>query len=1022
MKLRQLGPQQFERVCLLLDEALDLPPAHREPWRRELATREPELSDLLTQLLDHVAAGSPGKGPETGALVADALARVETVEPPPRQGQRIGPYRVLHLLGRGGMGTVWLAERADGLFERRVALKVLHPGLAGHAMAERFARERSILAGLQHPHIARLLDAGITDDGQPYLALEHVEGTPLDAFCDARRLALSERIALMQQVTAAVQYAHQALVIHRDLKPANILVTPAGQVRLLDFGIAKLVSGEQAADETELTRQGGRAFTLDYAAPEQIGGRPMNTASDVYSLGVILYALLCGQRPYRLVRDTRGALEEAILSHEPVAPSQREITPACAAARRATPARLRKALAGELDTLVARAMKKDPAERYPTAEALQQDLQRWQRGEPLQARPDSALYRLRKFVGRHKARVAAASAAALLLAGAAAVSLGQAQRARAQSLVAEQQAQRAQAVQRFLLDIFTANSEQQPDPQQARQTTARELLDVGAAKVQAGVAALPPQVQEEVLETLGSMYAQLRLHDDAARMRWQRVQALRQAYGPADVRVARALLAYANDVSESQQRDRAPAALAQAQSVLDAAGDHASGTRGWVWLQSARLQQYLSLARMRGDADRALAHFRAHPEGWSLFHALQAAARARYLAGDFGGALALHHEALAEAERRHSGPSAWLVTPWVQVAEAQAGLLHLDAAEQGLRRALALSRQLNGAAGSGSLQTQAKLGGLLHWSGRRAEGLALLDEALATLRGEGTRADPNALAAVDRFRGAALVADGRLLEGEKHLAAEVADLRAHYPDSLPLSRTLLLHAEALTALGRYDASRAALDEAMRLWLTTSANVARPSMTNRYLLARARLFLDSGEPARALAELDGIAALDAGASDSERVDHIRTGAMRAQALLQQGAAAAALPIAQQAALAFEGLPLRQRLPLIEAEVQAQLGRALAATGNALGARVPLERALVLRREHGYASSPWLAQAQVALADNLLRLGERRSARELLARARELFATHAELGPHFTASLPGVMAQAEPGSRATRRQKT
>ena len=310
MSLRDLPPAEFAHLSALMDEALDRPVHEREHWIDALAQREPGAAELLRSLVASASANADGFL-ETREVIERHLQR-DRPEAPSLVGESIGPWRVLRPLGRGGMGTVWLAERADGLFQRRVALKLVHQHLA-QAAAERFAREREILAALDHPNIARLLDAGFAPDGRPYLALEHVEGEALTVWSDAHRLPVRERVGLFLQVTRAVAFAHANLVIHRDLKPSNILVNADGQARLLDFGIAKLVrTGEPEA--TAVTQLAGPAFTPDYASPEQIVGGVVTTTSDVYALGVVLYELLCGARPYRLARATRAALEEAILA------------------------------------------------------------------------------------------------------------------------------------------------------------------------------------------------------------------------------------------------------------------------------------------------------------------------------------------------------------------------------------------------------------------------------------------------------------------------------------------------------------------------------------------------------------------------------------------------------------------------------------------------------------------------------------------------------------------------------------
>jgi WD40 repeat protein/serine/threonine protein kinase len=406
-----VSPAQSARLLALLDESLDLGPAEQETWLARLESTEPELAPLLRKLLtaqDRMAA--------QGFLeTLSPLSEPSPAAEPELIGKQLGPYRIVSLLGHGGMGSVWLAERADGLFNRQVALKLIRSSLTGRVMAERFSREREILASLSHPNIARLFDAGFAADGQPYLALEYIPGIPLKTYCDEHRLTVNARLELFRQVLAAVQYAHARLVIHRDLKPSNILVTEDGQVHLLDFGIAKLLP-EGAAQETELTRLGGLAMTPDYAAPEQVTGAPVTIAADIYSLGVMLYELCSGERPYHLPRDTRGALEEAILNSEPVPFSRGNMSPSAAANRGTTPRKLAKALGGDLETIVAKSLKKLPAERYPTAIAFSDDLGRFLRGDVVTAQRDSLGYRTVKYVRRNRLGLGIAALLVLALA------------------------------------------------------------------------------------------------------------------------------------------------------------------------------------------------------------------------------------------------------------------------------------------------------------------------------------------------------------------------------------------------------------------------------------------------------------------------------------------------------------------------------------------------------------------------------------------------------------------------------
>ena len=407
------SPSKFSRIAKLLDESHEMSAFEREAWLADLERSDAASAAVLRDIF--AAQASP-----SGVFLEDRLMFGPTLTSTSQAdsaliGKQFGPYRALSLLGQGGMGSVWLAERVDGLFTRQVALKLVHPALMGRVMTERMSREREILAGLDHPGIARLLDAGIAPDGQPYLALEHVAGSPFPAYCDAHRLPIRARLQLFRQILGAVQYAHAHLVIHRDLKPSNILVTADGQVKLLDFGIAKLLS-EGEARETELTRLGGQALTPEYAAPEQIARNPITTAADVYSLGVMLYELLTGERAHRPARDSRGALEEAILCADPVPPSRIQPSDSAAAARATTAKRLSRMLKRDLDTITLKALKRSAAERYPTTNAFDEDIARYLRGDVVLAQRDRLAYRVLKFVRRHRLGIAVASVVLLALA------------------------------------------------------------------------------------------------------------------------------------------------------------------------------------------------------------------------------------------------------------------------------------------------------------------------------------------------------------------------------------------------------------------------------------------------------------------------------------------------------------------------------------------------------------------------------------------------------------------------------
>lgn len=411
--LRDLTPEQFSKISRLLDESLELAPGERQIWLAKLSQHDPAPAEILRGLFASEDEPEAQRFMTEPAAIASALVSAGGRSLIDR---RFGPYKVLSLLGQGGMGSVWLAERTDGLFTRQVALKLVHPTL-GPMLQERFSREREILVSLNHRHIARLFDAGITEDGLPYLALEYVAGASLTRYCDDHVLRVMARLQLFRQVLSAVQYAHANLVIHRDLKPSNILVNEQDEAQLLDFGIAKLLREGSATSETELTQLGGRPFTPEYASPEQISGSPVTIAADVYALGVILYELLTGVRPYQLKRNSRGALEEAILLADAVAPSRAELSGAAAAARGTTVRKLAKSLAGDLDTIALKALKKAPSERYATVNALDEDIARFLRGDVVLAQPDSVGYRLRKFMRRHQLGIVTAAVLLATLTG-----------------------------------------------------------------------------------------------------------------------------------------------------------------------------------------------------------------------------------------------------------------------------------------------------------------------------------------------------------------------------------------------------------------------------------------------------------------------------------------------------------------------------------------------------------------------------------------------------------------------------
>ena len=481
-----MTPERWAEVGRLFDAAQGVAPEGREAFLESQCDGDSELKaevrSLLASLeasesfLEQPAAGDPRQSPAV-----------------PRS--RVGSYELLEEIGRGGMGVVYKAVRRDQGFERFVAVKLVKRGMDTDFILRRFESERRILAGLDHPNIARVLDGGSTEDGLPYFVMELIEGVNILEYCEQRDLGVTERLSLFRQACSALQYAHQRLVIHRDVKPSNILVTAEGVAKLLDFGLAKVLAreGDGTVDRT-LTAL--RLLTPEYASPEQFRGEELTTASDVYSFGVVLYELLTGERPYRLKTRSPEEVSGAVLNQEPDRPSSR--------------ARLHR----DLDAIVMMALRKEPARRYASAEQLSEDIRRHLEGLPVKATPDSFGYRSGKFVRRHKGSVAAAVLIAASLVGGLGLALWQMRLARSERDHARLEAARAQQVSAFLRSLFESSY---PRRSKGEKLTAQDLLDAGAARVDRELAQ-QPDLQASMLALLGSVYLELRLIDQAEPM------------------------------------------------------------------------------------------------------------------------------------------------------------------------------------------------------------------------------------------------------------------------------------------------------------------------------------------------------------------------------------------------------------------------------------------------------------------------------------------------------------------------
>ena len=516
-----MDQERWARINEIFHQACERAPAERDAFLRSMCAGDTELHDAVRTLLDQDARAE-------GALAGVVLGALDRLPVQFGPGSRVGPYRIVRELGRGGMGAVYLAERADEQFEQRVALKLIKPGLDTEQILKRFRAERQILARLQHANIARLLDGGVTEEGNPFFAMEHVDGVRIDDYCAAHGLGVDERLALFRAVCGAVMYAHTQLIVHGDLKPANMLVGADGQVRLLDFGLARVLTEEPGSEQTQA---GFRALTPAYASPEQVRGERVGTATDVYALGVILYELLAGVRPYELDSASAQDVERIVCTTQPEPPSARATAVTTSADGGAAALRLRRRLKGDLDVICLKALRKEPERRYGSVEAMLADIERHQRGFPVLARPDSAGYRVGRFVSRHRTGMGVGVAILIAVSGLVGFYTwrlaGERDRARLEATRAEQ-------VSQFLKELFAVS-----DPRESggETITARELLDKGADRLDTELVD-QPEIRASMMRLIGDVYAGLGLNTRARTLLERALAEHRRLHGPVHAEVA----------------------------------------------------------------------------------------------------------------------------------------------------------------------------------------------------------------------------------------------------------------------------------------------------------------------------------------------------------------------------------------------------------------------------------------------------------------------------------------------------
>jgi len=891
---------------------LDLPVTERGAWLARLQADDAPVKPWLERLLRSSTAAEsvdfmvpPLIGPEGDTW---------------REGDQVGPYQLRAPLGYGGMGVVWRASRADDGPAREVALKLPHAEMLSGPFRSRFRRERDVLAGLNHPHIAALYDAGITLDGHPYMALELVTGQPITAACTAAKANLQRRITLIEQVLDALSYAHQRLIVHRDIKPSNVLVTPEGGVKLLDFGIAKLLRGTDT-EATQLTQAANRMATPGYGAPEQMAGGDITVAADLFSVGVLAFELCTGQLPFLPVPLAPNAAPAPLASR--IAASRAGHKPMAAALR------------GDLDAIIAKALSLDAAGRYISADAFARDLRRWRQGLPVSARRIGWVTQARKFAARNRAGVAMAAVLALALLGGSAGIAWQAERA-------TREAARANAIKDFMVGLFGA-----ADAGTARKPsltmTAKELLDIGADRADAAFAK-DPGTEIELLDTLGGIYDELSDAGRAEQVRARKLALARAVHGPAAPDVIADTIKLANTEVLFLREDHARALLEGIRApVFQSYG--AQSLERALWLS----QYAHTLRATHGGRDMAIqmgaaairifaAHF---PNDPGYADALNEHAGFLYDAEDYAGAIAALDQARAAAQATNQYDAMDEVMYLGERAGSVEHLGRLDEADQMLRDLATKTEKSIGRDSTFYTHARIARAGLLHLRGARAEADAIFEEMLGLLAG--STAPTGGATSTRRAYGAALAREGRVTAAIPVLERALAETRLHPRDEANLRRSMGYLGDAYAQLGRAAQAGPLLQAARDDWMRYGApqGVQLQAARERW----ARFLASQGENTAAEAEFQAVVRI-AGRTASAPAALAQAGLARLALTRGDAAGAERFSLAALQTLAAATLEYDVRSWL---DVWLARAEVLRARGDAAGAHdmasKALERALV-----------------------------------------------------------------------------